>query len=123
MIQAGFQGKKMTVVIKIKEKRGVGQYTIHGTENTFRTVGGVNEVGDKHGFSEEDIRQAIRTLFCETLIDEYKDNYAIIGFDTKRNALEILYNLINDETMEVYHAMKCSKSFHRKYGPKGEDHA
>jgi len=77
----------------------------------------------KHGFSEADIRQAIRTRIRDVLIDEYEDKYAIIGFDTKGNTLEIIYNLFNDETMEVYHAMKCSKSFHRKYGPKGEDHA
>ena len=77
----------------------------------------------KHGFSEADIREAMRTPISETLIDEYEEKYAIIGFDTKGNTLEIIYNLFNDETKEVFHAMKCSKSFHRKYGPKGEDHA
>ena len=76
----------------------------------------------KHGYSEADIRRAIRTRICDVLIDEYEDKYAIIGFDTKGNALEIMYNLLSDQTMEVFHAMRCRKSFQKKYGPKGEDH-
>ena len=77
----------------------------------------------KHGFSEADIRRAVRTPICVTLIDEYEDKYAIIGFDTKGNLLEILYNMLDDQTMEVYHTMRCRKSFQKKYGPKGGDHA
>jgi len=74
----------------------------------------------KHGFSEADIRRAIKTSIREFLIDEYEDKYAIIGFDTRENALEIIFNLIDDQTIKVYHAMRCSKSFQKKYGPKGE---
>jgi hypothetical protein len=73
----------------------------------------------KHRISEADIRQAIRTSIREFLIDEYEDTYAIIGFDTRGNTLEILYNFLEDETMEVYHAMRYRKSFQKKYGPKG----
>jgi len=76
----------------------------------------------KHGISEADIRQAIKTSICELLIDEYEDKYAIIGFDARGNALEIIFNLIDGQTIKVYHAMRCSKSFQKKYGPKGEYH-
>ena len=76
----------------------------------------------KHGFNEADIRQAIRTRISEVLIDEYEDKYAIIGFDTKGKTLEIIYNLIDNQTMRVYHAMNCRKSFQKKYDPKGEYH-
>ena len=77
----------------------------------------------KHGFSEADIRQAIKTSIREFLIDECEDTYAIIGFDTRGNALEITANLVDEETIEVYHAMRCRKSFQKKYGPKGKEHA
>jgi hypothetical protein len=77
----------------------------------------------KHGFSEADIRRAIRTRIRDVLIDEYEDKYALIGFDTKGNTLEIIYNFIDNQTREVYHAMRCRKSFLKKYGIKGEDHA
>ena len=77
----------------------------------------------KHGFSEADIRWAVRTLIGEFLVDEYEDTYAIIGFDTKGNPLEIMYNLIDDQKMEVFHAMRCRESFRKKYDIKGEDYA
>ena len=76
----------------------------------------------KHGYSEEDIRQAIRTRIRDLLIDEYEDKYALIGFDTKGNALEIIFIMIDDQTIKIYHAMRCRKSFQKKYGPKGEYH-
>jgi len=76
----------------------------------------------KHKISEADIRRAISTRICEVPIDDYEGKYAIIGFDTKGNTLEIIYNLINNQTMRVYHAMNCRKSFRKKYGLKGEDH-
>ena len=76
----------------------------------------------KHGVSEADIRLVVTTPVSETLVDEYEDKYAIIGFDIRGNALEIIFNLIDDETMEVYHAMKYRKSFLKKYGTKGEYH-
>jgi len=77
----------------------------------------------KHGISEADIRLAVTMPVSETLVDEYEDTYAIIGFDTRGNKLEIMLNLIDEETMEVYHAMNCRKSFQKKYGPKGGDNA
>ena len=51
----------------------------------------------KHGFSEADIRWAIRTRIRDVLVD--------------------------NQTREVYHAMRCRKSFQKKYGIEGEDHA
>jgi uncharacterized DUF497 family protein len=76
----------------------------------------------KHGIGEADIRLAVTTSVSETLVDEYEDKYAIIGFDTRGNALKIIFNLIDDQTIKVYHAMRCSKSFQKKYGLKGEYH-
>jgi len=75
----------------------------------------------KHRVSEADIRWAVRTFICDVLIDEYENKYAIIGFDTKGNVIEIMYNLINDKLIKVFHAMRCRESFYRKYGIKGED--
>ena len=77
----------------------------------------------KHGFSEADIRWAMKTLIYEFLVNEYEDTYAIIGFDTKGNPLEIMYNFIDNQTMEVFHAMRCRESFLRKYVINGEEHA
>ena len=75
----------------------------------------------KHRISEADIRRAVIEPISEALIGEYQDTYAIIGFDTGGNALEIMANLVDEETIEIYHAMRCRKSFQKKYGPKGGD--
>jgi hypothetical protein len=31
----------------------------------------------------------------------------LIGFDRNANPLEILYNIIDDDTLKMFHAMKC----------------
>ena len=59
----------------------------------------------KHGCTKNDIEQAIRTkIFEDTLIGE-DDIYIIIGFDMVANPIEVFYNVIDDETIKVFHAM------------------
>jgi hypothetical protein len=43
------------------------------------------------------------------LID-FTDKYIIIGFDRAGNPLEIMYNQIDDDTANVFHAMKARKA-------------
>ena len=70
----------------------------------------------KHGIKEADIRWAINTHLCDVLMDEYEDKYAVIGFDTSGNLIEIMYNLINDQMITVFHAMRCRDSFRSQLG-------
>jgi len=65
----------------------------------------------KHGFSEADILKAIESKIYEGSVEDFENKYAIIGFDTKGNLLEILYNIIDNENINIYHAMKCRNSF------------
>jgi hypothetical protein len=71
----------------------------------------------KHGITEMDIRMAFdNVLYDERLDDsdgEYEINarYLLIGFDRNANPLEILYNIIDDDTLKVFHAMKCRNIF------------
>jgi hypothetical protein len=60
----------------------------------------------KHGFTESDIRQAIDTRVYDALLKGYENKYAAIGFDTAGNPLEIMYNYIDSETINVFHAMR-----------------
>jgi len=59
----------------------------------------------KHGFTQKDIERAIETRIYEDLLKGEDEIYVIIGFDTSANPLEIFYNLIDDETIKVFHAM------------------
>ncbi|MDR2597150.1 MAG: hypothetical protein LBC76_07520 [Treponema sp.] len=70
----------------------------------------------KHGVTEDDIRWAVNTHICDVLIDEYNDKYAIIGFDKNGNLIEIIYNLIDEQSINVFHAMQCRNSFRSQLG-------
>jgi hypothetical protein len=59
----------------------------------------------KHGYTQEDIERAIETRIYEDLLKGEDEIYLIIGFDTTANPIEVFYNLIDDETIKVFHAM------------------
>jgi hypothetical protein len=52
---------------------------------------------------------------------DQKDQYLLIGFDLKGNPLEIMYNIIDNETISVFHAMPCRSIFYHLL-PKEENY-
>jgi hypothetical protein len=44
-------------------------------------------------------------------IDDDENRYIAIGFDTSGVLLEVLYNEIDECTVNVFHAMKCRNIF------------
>ena len=58
-----------------------------------------------------DIENAISLFLFDSALEGEYDKYLLIGFDTNGNLLEIMYNVINDESINVFHAMKCRKEF------------
>ena len=65
----------------------------------------------KHEIGEIDIRRAFADWIFEDQIDlaDHEDKHLLLGFDTKGRVLEILYNIIDEHTINVFHAMKCRK--------------
>jgi uncharacterized DUF497 family protein len=67
--------------------------------------------------NEADIRMAFDTVKYDGIIDEddpdAENKHLIIGFDRKANLIEVLYNVISDDTIRVFHAMKCRSAFIR----------
>ena len=59
----------------------------------------------KHGYTKDDIERAVRTKIYEDTLEGEDDTNVIIGFDTVANPIEIFYNIIDDETIRVFHAM------------------
>jgi hypothetical protein len=43
--------------------------------------------------------------------EELDGKYLLIGFDRNANLLEVLYNVIDEDTINVFHAMKCRNIF------------
>ena len=70
----------------------------------------------KHGIGEADILHAYRNKIADRLVNELPEKYALIGFDRNWNPIEIMYNPVDDNTINVFHAMKARDSFIKELG-------
>ena len=70
-----------------------------------------NESAFKHGIKEEDIRMVFSRPLFDGLIEGYNNKFLLTGFDTRGNILEIMYNLVDEHTVHIFHAMPCRKIF------------
>jgi hypothetical protein len=71
----------------------------------------------KHGVTTADIRWAFdNVLYDEQFCDgdgntDIGSKHLLIGFDRNANHLEIMYNVIDEDTLRVFHAMPCRSIF------------
>ena len=69
----------------------------------------------KHNISEENIRWVLLNHLADGIIEEDNEmKHLSIGFDKTGQLLEVFYNLIDEEKIKVFHAMKCRKKFFRE---------
>jgi hypothetical protein len=66
----------------------------------------------KHGISEDDIRTAIEQFVYNEIMEDDEGKHLLLGFDAHANLLEIIYNVINEQNINVFHAMKCRKAYY-----------
>jgi len=66
----------------------------------------------KHGISEEDISVAIERWVYNGIMEDDCDKHLLLGFDIHANLLEIIYNVIDEQTINIFHAMKCRKAYY-----------
>jgi hypothetical protein len=67
----------------------------------------------KHGLGEADIRRAFETCRYMGQYGGRENVYLLLGFDLKANPVEILYNEIGEQSINVFHAMPCRSQFYR----------
>ena len=77
-----------------------------------------NKSAFKHGLIEDDIRWAFMHSCYDGPIEEMEDKFLRLGFDKAGNLLEIMYNEIDENSVNVFHAMKCRKIYHMLLGGK-----
>jgi hypothetical protein len=68
----------------------------------------------KHGVSEADIRWAADNAKYDGILEddeEAENKRLLIGFDRNANPIEIFYNILDSDTVRVFHAMKCRNIF------------
>ena len=70
-----------------------------------------NESAFKHGIDEADIRMVFSRPLFDGLIEGHNNKFLLTGFDTRGNMLEVMYNLVDEHTAHVFHAMRCRKAF------------
>ena len=69
----------------------------------------------KHEISKENIRWVLLNHLADGIIEEDGETkYLSIGFDKTGNLLEIMYNLLDEKTIKVFHAMRCRRQFYEK---------
>jgi uncharacterized DUF497 family protein len=68
-----------------------------------------------HNISEEDIRWVLLNHLADGIIEEDDETkYLSVGFDKTGNLLEVMYNVIDEQTIKVFHVMKCRKQYYKK---------
>jgi hypothetical protein len=65
----------------------------------------------KHGVSEANIKHAILNWKYDDIFEDEPKKHLLIGFDSNANLLEIMYNVIDEQNLRVFHAMKCRDIF------------
>jgi len=65
----------------------------------------------KHGQSREDILYALeRSIYDETLESDPNKTLSI-GYDGNAKLLEVVFHVLSDEYIVVFHAMPCRKHY------------
>ena len=82
-----------------------------------------NKAAFTHDVTEADIRFVFDTARYDGSIgeDESVNKFLVIGFDRNANPLEVMYNVIDKNIINVFHAMRCRKNFLHLIKTRGED--
>ena len=65
----------------------------------------------KHKYTEANIRHAILNYIYDDVFADEPEKHLLIGFDNNANLLEIMYNVIDEQNLKVFHAMRCRDEF------------
>jgi len=65
----------------------------------------------KHGLSKEDILCALRQSIYDETLEADPNKTLSVGYDGKARLLEIIFHVISDEHIVVFHAMLCRKKY------------
>ena len=65
----------------------------------------------KHRATKDDIVRAFETFIYEDMLEDFDNKHLLLGFNTRGNLIEVMYNRISVEVIKVFHAMPCRKVF------------
>jgi hypothetical protein len=70
-----------------------------------------NPAAFKHSVGEADNKNAFMNALYDDVLDDAADKHLLPGCDRNGNILEILYNIIDENSINVFHAMSCRSIF------------
>ena len=70
-----------------------------------------NKSAFKHNVTASDIFAAFETFIFEDPVEGEENKYLLIGFDTKANSIEVMYNRIDEDRINVFHAMPLRSAY------------
>jgi hypothetical protein len=70
-----------------------------------------NNAAFKHDVTMADIFSAFETYIFEDPVEGEDNKFLLIGFDTKANPIEVMYNRIDEERINVFHAMPLRTAY------------
>jgi hypothetical protein len=65
----------------------------------------------KHGVDEGDIRNAFKRRVLDHAMPGEDSKNLLLGLARNGSLLEIMYNVLEGDVINVFHAMKCRKSY------------
>ena len=66
----------------------------------------------KHNIVETDICNAFKRRLFDCVLPGEEHKNLLLGLACDGSLLEIIYNVIDDDVINVFHAMKCRKAYH-----------
>jgi hypothetical protein len=86
---------------------------LYGGENMMDIKGSIkfNRAAFKHGVTAADILSAFETYIFEDPVENEDNKFLLIGFDTKANPVEVMYNRIGKDRINVFHAMPLRSAY------------
>jgi hypothetical protein len=70
-----------------------------------------NRAAFKHSVTEADVLRAFETFIYEDPIEDAINKHLLLGFNIKGNLIEVMYNRIEEDSINVFHAMPCRRAF------------
>ena len=65
----------------------------------------------KHGQSKNDIISALENSIYDETLETDPNKTLAIGYDRNANLLEIIFHVLSDEYIVVFHTMRCRKHY------------
>ena len=72
-----------------------------------------NHAAFRHKAKEADILSAFETYIFEDPVEGEENKFLLIGFDTKANPIEVMYNRIDGDRINVFHAMPLRAEYEK----------